>query len=263
MKKLIVGGFNRVYEIGKQFRNESITTKHNPEFTSLEFYITYKDYNDLMKICEDMMSQLVFKITGSYFIKYGDKQIDFNPPFKKIDMVDELEKIVGTEIRKYLGTANFKDYLIKILDDREIICDEPKTVMRLLDKLVSELIEPSCINPTFIINHPSVMSPLAKQHRINSKLSERFELFINGMEIANAYTELNDPTIQRNMFELQQKDRQLGDIEIPLLNEDFIDCLEYGLPPTGGFGCGLDRIIMLLTDNYNIKEVITFPISGE
>lgn len=267
LKKLIVGGLNRVYEIGKQFRNEGIDLTHNPEFTTCEFYMAYKDYNDLMEITENMLSGMVYELTkGSYKIKYHadglDKdpiEIDFTPPFRRIDMIEGLEEMAGLSIPKDLTSAEANQYLKDACLKYEIKCPPPETTARLLDKLVGHFLEETCVNPTFIINHPEIMSPLAKWHRSKPGLTERFELFINKHELANAYTELNDPVVQRQRFADQLKDRQSGDDEAMALDETFCTALEYGLPPTAGWGLGIDRLTMLLTDSQNIKEVLLFP----
>ncbi|CAN8259711.1 unnamed protein product [Cochlearia groenlandica] len=266
LKQLIVGGLERVYEIGKQFRNEGIDLTHNPEFTTCEFYMAFADYNDLMKMTEDMVSGMVKELTGGYKIKYHangyDKdpiEIDFTPPFRRIEMIGELEKVAKLNIPKDLSSEEANKYLIDACARFDVKCPPPQTTARLLDKLVGEFLEVTCVNPTFIINHPEIMSPLAKWHRSNNVLTERFELFINQHELCNAYTELNDPVVQRQRFADQLKDRQSGDDEAMALDETFCSALEYGLAPTGGWGLGIDRLAMLFTDSQNIKEVILFP----
>ncbi|KAL6553655.1 hypothetical protein OROGR_007497 [Orobanche gracilis] len=266
LKQLVVGGIERVYEIGKQFRNEGIDLTHNPEFTTCEFYMAYADYNDLIELTEQMLSGMVEELTGGYKVKYHANgydsepiEIDFTPPFRRIDMIEELEKAANLSIPKDLASDEAKQFLADACIKFDINCPPPPTTTRLLDKLVGHFLEETCINPTFIINHPEIMSPLAKSHRSKPGLTERFELFINKHELANAYTELNDPVVQRQRFANQLKDRQSGDDEAMDFDEAFCTALEYGLPPTAGWGLGIDRLAMLLTDSQNIKEVILFP----
>lgn len=273
LKMLVIGGLERVYEIGRNFRNESIDLTHNPEFTACEFYAAYLDYSDLMIMTEEMLSNMVKEVMGKHVITYHpdgkngrEVQVDFSTPFKRISMISGLEE----RLRKVLDDASFiiptdmeaaatRVFLDDLHIKLGIECEEPRTTARLLDSLVGEYIEPECVNPTFICDHPQIMSPLAKWHRSLPGMTERFELFANGKELCNAYTELNDPEVQRDRFRSTQKDVTSGDEEAMVHDEDFCVALEYGLPPTAGWGLGIDRLAMMLTDNYSIKEVLLFP----
>ena len=268
LKQLVIGGLDRVYEMGRQFRNEGIDLTHNPEFTTCEFYMAYTDYNDLMAMTEDMISGMVKSICGSYIITYhpdGPEKpetavtVDFTPPFKRIPMVQGLEEILNIKLPADLFSEEARLMLDKLCIQHNVKCPEPRTTTRLLDKLVGEFIEDKCINPTFITEHPEIMSPLAKGHRSKPGLTERFECFVLTKEICNAYTELNNPAVQRARFADQAKDQAKGDDEAQVLDEDFVTALEYGLPPTGGWGVGIDRLTMFLSDKNNIKEVLLFP----
>jgi lysyl-tRNA synthetase class 2 len=265
LKMLIVGGMDRVYEIGRLFRNEGIDPTHNPEFTTCEFYWAYQDYNDLMRETEEMVSGMVHNMFGSYKIQYTPMNatepvtIDFTPPFARIPMIAGLEKELGVKFPTDYAGKEMNDMLRELCEKHEVKCPDPKTTTRLLDKLVGEVLEVKCMNPTFIIDHPEVMSPLAKYHRSKKGLTERFELFVLQKEIANAYTELNNPLVQRERFKQQAGDRSSGDGEAMEYDEDFCVALDYGLPPTAGWGMGIDRLTMFLTDSNTIKEVLLFP----
>ncbi|SCU83552.1 LAFA_0D04258g1_1 [Lachancea sp. 'fantastica'] len=268
LKELVVGGMDRVYEIGRQFRNEGIDMTHNPEFTTCEFYQAYADAYDLMDTTELMISEMVKEITGSYVIKYHpdpqdptkELELNFARPWKRINMIEELENRLNVKFPPgdQLHTAETGEFFKRVLKENKLECPPPLTNARMLDKLVGEL-EDTCINPTFIFGHPQMMSPLAKYSRDKPGLCERFEVFVATKEICNAYTELNDPFDQRNRFEEQARQKDQGDEEVQLIDETFCNALEYGLPPTGGWGCGIDRLAMFLTDSNTIREVLLFP----
>ncbi len=266
LKMLVVGGLDRVFEIGKQFRNEGIDMTHNPEFTTCEFYQAYADYNDLMDMTEQMISGMVKEITGGYKVTYHPhgpdgpaNEVDFSPPFRRISMCSGLEEVLKVKLPVDLDSEEARLFLVDLCARHNVDCSPPQTTARLLDKLVGEFLETQCVNPTFICDHPQIMSPLAKWHRDLPGMTERFELFVNTKEVANAYTELNDPIRQRELFQQQASAKAAGDDEAMFVDENFCTALEYGLPPTGGWGFGIDRFTMFLTDNNNIKEVLLFP----
>ncbi|ORY26693.1 hypothetical protein BCR39DRAFT_540460 [Naematelia encephala] len=270
LKELVVGGLDRVFEIGRVYRNEQIDMTHNPEFTICEFYMAYADMYDIMDMTETMVSGLVKHLTGGTKVKFHPKgkgegmpvyEMDFQTPWKRFDMIGELEKQLGVTFPpgETLHDENANKFLRDLCEKHNVDCSEPKTNARLLDKLVGEYIENQCISPSFIVGHPQVMSPLAKYHRSRPGLCERFEAFMGTKEICNAYTELNDPFEQRERFLEQTRQKDQGDDEAQGVDETFINALEYGLPPTGGWGMGIDRLVMFLTDSANIKEVLLFP----
>ena len=263
LKRLVISGFDRVYEIGKQFRNETIDLTHNPEFTSCEFYCAYMDYQDLQRLTEELLPQLVKSaghetLVTTFSNSDGtETNINWEPPYRVLPFVPTLEKLLNTEFPKIpFNSDEMRNFLIKLCDDHSIQTVPPYTANRLLDALFSALIEPTLLDPTFVTDHPLIMCPLAKKHRDNAELTERFELYVNGKELCNAYTELNNPVEQRDRFALQQKDRESGDTEITDVDKDFCEALEYGLPPTAGWGMGIDRLVMFLTNQNTIKNVI-------
>lgn len=256
LKRLIVGGFPKVYEIGKNFRNEGVDRTHNPEFTMLEFYVAYWDYTDLMSFTEELLTHLLLKLKGTLRIPYGGKVLDFTPPFAKVGYFSLLEKKTGKGKDFFLRDLAG---LRKLARELEIKNWDELTHAKLLDKVFEKLCEEELFQPTFVTDFPRILSPLAKTHREDPDLVERFELLVATYEVANAYTELNDPKEQRERFLQQLKEREMGDEEAMDMDEDFIKALEYGMPPTAGEGIGIDRLVMILTDTDTIRDVILFP----
>ncbi len=265
LKQLVIGGLPRVFEIGKQFRNESCDVTHNPEFTSCELYQTGSDYYHLMDMTEDFFSQLALHVNKSQTVTWFGTEINLAGPYPRLDVMDTLEN----EIKKKLNDDNFTlpninspnatEQYLNLVELLDVKISLPHTLNRLVDGLIGEFVEELCTQPTFLINHPQIMSPLAKPHRSLPNKTERFELFINKKEFCNAYTELNDPRIQKAIFTEIAKQKDAGDDEIPQSDDNFVKALEYGLPPTGGWGIGIDRLVMLLTGQDSIREVIAFP----
>jgi lysyl-tRNA synthetase class 2 len=256
LKRLIVGGINRVYELGKNFRNEGVDTTHNPEFTMLEFYCAYWDYKDLMVFTEELFSYLLNQLVGGLKITYQGRELDFTPPFKRYRYFELLEEKTGKDKDFFLRDV---EGLRKLAKEIGVPKAETLTHAKLIDKVFDLLVEDELWGPCFVIDFPKLLSPLAKTHREDPDLVERFELFVAGKEIANAYTELNDPVEQRERFLEQLKEKEMGDEEAMAMDEDFIRALEYGMPPTAGEGIGIDRLVMLLADVDSIREVILFP----
>ena len=259
LKQLVIGGMGKIYEIGKQFRNESINKNHLPEFSSIEVYWSPADYTDMMKLCEDFIRSVVYYIHNTYKITFMNHELDFEKPFRQIDFLEYLTEKTGYNFIGVDLSETVKTDLLELLKKFDVKCSPPLTIPRILDKLCGHFIESECIQPTFILHHPKIMSPLAKPHRTNPFITERFELFICESEYANAYTELNDPQIQKQAFDKQFEDKNAGDSEAQNPDMDFVTALEYGLPPTGGLGIGIDRLVMLLTGQESIREIVTFP----
>jgi lysyl-tRNA synthetase, class II len=254
LKRLIVGGFEGVYEFGKMFRNEGMDRTHNPEFTSMEIYVAYKDYIWMMEMVEELLEKVTETIHGKTVVNVGDRAIDFAGPYRRLTMYDSIKEYAGVDVTE-LNEAGIRQVCV----DLGIPVDNSMGRGKLIDEIFGAKVEAHLIQPTYITDYPIEMTPLAKKHRSKPGLVERFELFVNGKEIANAYTELNDPIDQRERFEEQLKLAARGDDEAMAMDEDFLRALEYGMPPTSGLGIGIDRLTMLLTDKTTIQEVLFFP----
>ena len=257
LKRLIVGGYDKVYEIGRIFRNEGMDIRHNPEFTSIEFYEAYADYNDMMDISEELFSKCAMKVCGSMKITYQGQEIDLTPSWKRISMIDSIKEACGVDFNE----IETDEEAVKLAEERGMeFADETKrTRGDVISMFFDEYVEKTLIQPTFVYDYPVEISPLAKRKTSDPRLTERFELFIGGREYANAFSELNDPIDQYERFKKQVEARDAGDDEAGMMDEDFINALEYGMPPTGGIGIGIDRLVMLLTDSTSIRDVLLFP----
>ena len=254
LKRLIVGGFEGVYEFSRDFRNEGMDRTHNPEFTVMEIYVSYKDYKWMMEFTEQMLEQIATKVLGTTKTTIGDREIDFKAPYPRVTMIDAIKEHTGMDITG-MDEAQLREVCRKL----NIEVDETMGKGKLIDEIFGEKCEGNYIQPTFIIDYPIEMSPLCKRHRANPELTERFELMVNGKELANAYSELNDPIDQRERFEEQLRLSEKGDDEAMFIDQDFLRALEYGMPPTSGMGIGMDRLTMLLTGQTTIQEVLLFP----
>ena len=258
LKRLVVGGFQRVYELGRIFRNEGISTRHNPEFTSVEIYEAFADYFDMMELTEKLLSSVCEKICGSTKINYQGQEIDLKPPWRRATMHQLVKEYTGIDF-ELLGD-DFEDARSAMLREGLQVPEKADSVGRLLNEAFEQAVEPKLVQPTFVMDYPIEISPLARKHRTKEGLVERFELFIVGRETANAFSELIDPIDQKERLLLQQAKKEAGDLEAQGLDEDFINALEVGMPPTGGLGIGIDRFVMLLTDSPSIRDVIAFPL---
>ncbi|MSO45022.1 MAG: lysine--tRNA ligase [Thermoleophilia bacterium] len=255
LKRCIVGGLEKVYEIGKDFRNEGVSFKHNPEFTMLESYEAYADYDDVAVMLEEMVAQAAVEATGGTVVPWKGGEVDLTPPWRRVRLVDGLRDASGIDIMEHPDGASLRAAM------RAAGLDAPDTATwpKLVDAILSQALEPMLVQPTILLDYPLALSPFAKRREDDPRVVERFEAFCGGMEIANAFSELNDPDDQRERFAMLQADRAAGDDEAPPVDEEFLTALEYGMPPTGGLGLGIDRLVMLLTDCHSIREVILFP----
>lgn len=256
LKRLIVGGLEKVYEIGRVFRNEGISTRHNPEFTMIELYEAYADFNDIMDLTENMIAHIAKEVLGSTTVQYGDNEINLEPKWTRLHMVDAIKEYVGVDFWKHMSDeearALAKEHNIEIKDNM--------TYGHVVNEFFEQRIEEKLIQPTFVYGHPVEISPLAKKNDEDERFTDRFELFIVAREHANAFTELNDPIDQKERFEAQLKERAEGNDEAHMMDEDYIEAMEYGMPPTGGLGIGIDRLVMLLTNSPSIRDVLLFPL---
>ncbi len=255
LKRLIVGGFEKVYEIGRVFRNEGISTRHNPEFTMIELYEAYADYEDIMELTENLIAHIAQEVLGTTTVTYGEYEIDLQPKWKRLHMVDAIKQYVGVDFWDDVSDEQAK----QLAKEYGVEISETMTYGHIVNEFFEQLVEEKLIQPTFIYGHPVEISPLAKKNKEDPRFTDRFELFIVAREHANAFTELNDPIDQRERFEAQVKERAQGNDEAHLMDEDFLESLEYGMPPTGGLGIGIDRLVMLLTNSPSIRDVLLFP----
>ena len=256
LKRLIVGGFDKVYEMGRMFRNEGMDIKHNPEFTNIELYSAYEDYNDMMDITEEIISKVALKVLGTTKITYQGTEIDLTPAWKRISMIDAIKEVTGVDF----NTIETDEEAKKAAEELHVELDELKlTRGEIINQVFEAKVEETLIQPTFIYDYPVEVSPLTKRKPSDPRLTERFEVFIGAREYGNAYSELNDPIDQYERFKKQMEARDAGDEEANMMDEDFVTALEYGMPPTGGLGIGIDRLVMLLTDSASIRDVLLFP----
>ncbi|MFB7304512.1 lysine--tRNA ligase [Heyndrickxia sporothermodurans] len=256
LKRLIVGGLEKVYEIGRVFRNEGVSTRHNPEFTMIELYEAYADYKDIMKLTENMVAHIAKEVLGSTSIKYGEYEVNLEPEWRRLHMVDAVKEYTGVDFWHVTSVEEAR----QLAKEHGIEITEHMQYGHIVNEFFEQKVEEKLIQPTFIYGHPVEISPLAKKNDEDPRFTDRFELFIVGREHANAFTELNDPIDQRERFEAQLKEREQGNDEAHMMDDDFIEALEYGMPPTGGLGIGIDRLVMLLTNSASIRDVLLFPL---
>ncbi|SEN83805.1 lysyl-tRNA synthetase, class II [Mesobacillus persicus] len=256
LKRLIVGGLEKVYEIGRVFRNEGVSTRHNPEFTMIELYEAYADYRDIMSLTENLIAHIAQDVLGTTSIQYGDYQIDLKPEWKRLHMVDAIKEYTGVDFWKEMTTEEARQFA----KEHNVEITDHMQYGHIVNEFFEQKVEEKLIQPTFIFGHPVEISPLAKKNDEDPRFTDRFELFIVAREHANAFTELNDPIDQRERFEAQLKEKEQGNDEAHEMDDDFIEALEYGMPPTGGLGIGIDRIVMLLTNSPSIRDVLLFPL---
>jgi lysyl-tRNA synthetase class 2 len=262
LKRLVVGGLERVYEINRNFRNEGISTQHNPEFTMLEFYQAYSEYNELMDMTEQMLAAVAREAAGTDQITFGAHQISLAPPYRRVSLREGARESASAKLGTPVSDADLRDRESAAALARKLGLDVAPAwgAGKIATEIFERLNEESLIQPTFVFDFPTEVSPLSKQRADDPETVERFELYIGGFEVANAFSELNDPAEQRRRFEAQLKDKAAGDLEAHAMDEDYIRALEYGLPPTGGEGVGIDRLVMLLTNSPSIRDVILFPL---
>ncbi len=255
LKRLIVGGLEKVYEIGRVFRNEGVSTRHNPEFTMIELYEAYADYKDIMELTEQLIAHIAKDVLGTTKVMYGDMEVDLEPKWKRLHMVDAIKEVTGVDFWVEMTDEEARN----LAKEHRVPIKETMTYGHVVNEFFEHFVEEKLVQPTFIYGHPVAISPLAKKNPEDERFTDRFELFIVGREHANAFTELNDPIDQRGRFEQQLIEREQGDDEAHMMDEDFVEALEYGMPPTGGLGIGIDRLVMLLTNAPSIRDVLLFP----
>lgn len=256
LKRLIVGGLEKVYEIGRVFRNEGVSTRHNPEFTMIELYEAYADYQDIMSLTENLIAHIAQEVLGTTTVQYGEYEVNLKPEWKRLHMVDAIKEFTGVDFWKQMSV----DEARAIAKEHGVEITEHMLYGHIVNEFFEQKVEEKLIQPTFIYGHPVEISPLAKKNEEDPRFTDRFELFIVAREHANAFTELNDPIDQRERFEAQLKEREQGNDEAHEMDEDFVEALEYGMPPTGGLGIGIDRLVMLLTNSPSIRDVLLFPL---